>query len=561
MQNKNAFVSQKEVPFPANCTLVSKTDTKGITTYVSDTFVDISGYSREELVGTSHNIVRHPDMPPQAFKWLWDTLKAGRPWRGIVKNRCKNGDHYWVSATVVPLMDEGKFTGYMSVRRAPTREQISSAEALYRELNQSGAEIESKYEGWKFKNWPLKSKLQLVIQGVLLAILTIAQIYVQSSLDDGDDGVLKTQLIFGQVGLHVLLFFAIGYVAVKFILRPLSVVNKEFSHIMQGDLDAELDISIRDEIGDLLCKTQTMNAYLRTMVDEVVSAGENMQVLIREVDSRVSQVAANALTEQDHVQAIAATMEEFSQSVAGVSDMATDSSTDAYAMQQIVEENNRNMELSIIASNKVAETVQCSSKTITNLGDSIQKIGVIANAIKEIADQTNLLALNAAIEAARAGEQGRGFAVVADEVRKLAERTSSSTKDIASTISEIGAISDSAVQTMQDAVTEVQSGIKLIRKNGDGLKEIMSAAVSVAGRIDHIATSAKEQSTAGHEVANSLEGISILVDNNASTAMEAKKVADGLTESAVTLKKAGYPLTKSAMVKVTFLSSTREKRV
>ena len=88
MQNKNAYVSQNEKPFPASGVLVSKTDTKGIVTYANDAFVEISGYSREELVGKSHNIVRHPDMPPQAFKWLWDTLKEERPWRGMVKNRC-----------------------------------------------------------------------------------------------------------------------------------------------------------------------------------------------------------------------------------------------------------------------------------------------------------------------------------------------------------------------------------------------------------------------------------------------------------------------------------------
>ena len=105
MQNKNAYVSQKEVSFPAGSVLISKTDTKGIITYANDAFVEISGYTREELIGKSHNIVRHPDMPPQAFKWLWDTLKSERPWRGIVKNRCKNGDHYWVKANIAPIIE------------------------------------------------------------------------------------------------------------------------------------------------------------------------------------------------------------------------------------------------------------------------------------------------------------------------------------------------------------------------------------------------------------------------------------------------------------------------
>ena len=104
MQNKNAYVTQKEVPFPAGKVVVSKTDTKGIITYANDAFVAISGFSREELIGKSHNILRHPDMPSEVFRWLWDTLKSERPWRGMVKNRCKNGDYYWVNSTVAPII-------------------------------------------------------------------------------------------------------------------------------------------------------------------------------------------------------------------------------------------------------------------------------------------------------------------------------------------------------------------------------------------------------------------------------------------------------------------------
>jgi len=207
------------------------------------------------------------------------------------------------------------------------------------------------------------------------------------------------------------------------------------------------------------------------------------------------------------------------------------------------------MGLSINATSKVAETVKSSSKTISDLGESIQKIGVIANSIKEIADQTNLLALNAAIEAARAGEQGRGFAVVADEVRKLAERTATSTKDIASTIAEITSISNEAVKAMGGAVIEVESGIALIRKNGEGLKEIMNATVSMSSRIDHIALASKEQSAAGENVAKSLEHITSLVDENTRSVQSTKVAAEELAKSADELSRAGYPLTKCAMNK------------
>jgi len=694
MKNKNAFVSQKEVVLDANVVLVTKTDTKGIISYTNDAFCRIAGYTREELIGKSHNVVRHPDMPPAAFKWLWDTLKAERPWRGMVKNRCKNGDHYWVRATVSPVIEGGKIIGYVSVRKAPSKQQIAEAEELYRELNRTGEQVVSRYEKLKFKNWPLINKLQFLIQGTLIVLLTFAQLFIASNLQEesrinaqergvqsaneiidnlnmlmvtgqisdpenrklllhkitssghvksarvvrtnavtdvfgpgvgaesmkdneemqqqaiasgkpsmkfghskaGDPELrvvtpylastdfhgtdctgchqvaanttlgasdividlkpdydrinrMEMQTFAGQIALHIFLFFFIGYCVKRYVHRPLNIVDKEFRNIMEGNLDTELEISVRDELGSLLCEIQSMQCYLRTMVDEIATPVAKMQKQVAEVDGKVTVVAANALTEQDQIQTIAATMEQFSQSIAEVASMAADSLAEMKQTQGIVEENNANMSLSVDATSKVADTVKSSSKTIADLGASIQKIGVIANTIKEIADQTNLLALNAAIEAARAGEQGRGFAVVADEVRKLAERTATSTKDIASTISEITAISNEAVKSMGGAVVEVESGIELIRKNGEGLQEIMAATVSMSERIDHIALASKEQSVAGENVAKSLEQITGLVDENTRSVQMTKTAAEDLAKSADELSRAGYPLTKCAMAK------------
>jgi len=145
----NLPVTQREKPFPQGRYLVSKTDLKGIITYANEAFVELSGFTREELIGKNHNIVRHPDMPPQAFEDLWRTIKAGLPWRGIVKNRAKDGDHYWVDAFVVPIRENDQITGYMSVRSEPTREAVAKAEALYRELNQSKKPLDTSPPWWK----------------------------------------------------------------------------------------------------------------------------------------------------------------------------------------------------------------------------------------------------------------------------------------------------------------------------------------------------------------------------------------------------------------------------
>ena len=127
----NLPVTQHEFDFPEESMLVSSTDTKGIIVHRNPAFIEASGYSHDELVGQPHNLIRHPDMPPQAFKDMWSTVGHGRSWCGIVKNRRQNGDHYWVEANVTPIMENGKPVGYLSVRKVPTREQVRAAEALY----------------------------------------------------------------------------------------------------------------------------------------------------------------------------------------------------------------------------------------------------------------------------------------------------------------------------------------------------------------------------------------------------------------------------------------------
>ncbi len=137
----NLPVTDKEILMQKGEILLSRTDLKGRITYVNDAFVKISGFTRDELIGANHNIVRHPDMPASAYEDLWNNLKQGRPWTAPVKNRAKSGDFYWVEANVVPIFENGQAKEYLSVRYPPTREQVSNAEKLYKLINENKATL------------------------------------------------------------------------------------------------------------------------------------------------------------------------------------------------------------------------------------------------------------------------------------------------------------------------------------------------------------------------------------------------------------------------------------
>ena len=680
----NQPVSQKEKPFPSGMLIVSKTDTKGIITYVNDAFVEMSGFCREELIGKSHNIVRHPDMPPSAFKWLWDTLNAGLPWRGIVKNRCKNGDHYWVKALASPIKEKGKLIGYLSVRREPSRNEITSSEALYRQLNASGAAIGSKFDRYKFKNLSLRLKLQLLLQPVLFIVLACATYFLyeqmkstmldnaqkrveatamqvidsanmlmvtgmisepenrklmlqkitegqrlkslrllrteqvvkqfgpglpeehlddplvkevidssvkqgksvtyfsQSTVDgkflyraitpyieshsfhgtdclschtvaegssngasdmtlDLTDDFQKLQhllniLIISQIALQLFIYLVMKISFNKFVERPLVGMEKRFEEVIEGDLNGNIGIDGRDEIGVLFCKLQVMQSQIQVMLDEMALAADVIMERSTELDDKVNQVTEHSSNQRNDIQQISNSMDEFNKSVLQVAQDANSSAGAAISSQELIEESNRKIEKTIESTASAVEAVRVSSNSINELNVAIQQIGDISKNIKEIADQTNLLALNAAIEAARAGEQGRGFAVVADEVRKLAERTGSSTSDIAKMIENIHSVTQSVVVSMDQAIREVEQEAVIVHENSETLKKVIETSRRVTANAQRIASESEAQSVASENVSHSLEKVTGLVNSNAQIAEDAKRASQELSKSATDLQ-------------------------
>ena len=686
----NQPVTGREHPFPQGKTVISYTNLKGQITRANEAFVELSGYDREELIGQPHNIVRHPDMPPEAFRDLWDTLKQGRPWSGLVKNRRKNGDHYWVRAYASPLADG---SGYVSVRVAATREETSSAEQLYARM-QSGSGIKlnegqvvgngvfaaltgrigrisivsrlwmmavsglagfmlaigvgwyglqhstealhsvyedralpmydlsqfdahtamsysevllafqhdpaghvaaihdhpldrhlknttdlraeaeewwgkyrsgelnaderkladdvgAKYTAWKAKQDEALTALNSKNFGTaILAAYLKAGREERRSMHEAVDKLITYQteiareeyehaqeqsrigavvftllLVFGTLGMVFQSWFLI-----RRIKGGLGASREAANAIAAGDLTRPLPAPSGDEIGNLIASLSVMRNNLHELIASVRDGISDLNKTSGDVSDSAHSSSKVTEMQSEAASGMAAAMEELSVSIDQVSEHASEayrlsqtSSGQASEGGSIIHEAATEMENIATAVNGVAGTIR-------GLEEYSIQISGIANTIREIADQTNLLALNAAIEAARAGEQGRGFAVVADEVRKLAERTATSTQEISGMIAKIQNGTKMAVQEMEIGVQRVNDGVNLARKAGDSVSSIRDAAQQAAHAVDDITSAIQEQSIAARDIAQRIEKIAQGTEENSMAASQTASSARQMTE-------------------------------
>ena len=248
----NMPITDNQVVMQDGQTLVSKTDLKGALTYVNRAFLDISGFTMEELMGKNHNIVRHPDMPPEAFADLWATLKNGRPWTAMVKNRCKNGDYYWVVANATPVFQNGQVVEYMSVRSKPTHEQIRQAEVLYADLKDGKVALNEgriKEAGIaaviaRYKSVPLAHKL-MASQGILAAVIALVtySLFVDSSV------LSPLIMMVSAVGLALAL--VITHSSSSEMLKGMKEVADHARSLASGDFSRQISVDRDNEVSDL----------------------------------------------------------------------------------------------------------------------------------------------------------------------------------------------------------------------------------------------------------------------------------------------------------------------
>ncbi|MDP2788318.1 MAG: methyl-accepting chemotaxis protein [Pseudomonadota bacterium] len=686
----NQPVTGQEYPTRNDAAFITHTDAKGRITRANDEFIEASGYTREELIGQSHNIVRHPDMPVEAFRDLWATLKRGRPWTGLVKNRRKNGDHYWVRANTSPTAD-----GYTSVRGKPSRQEIDAAEALYRDMrNDAGIKLDGGYlvptglaglrqrlfgrmriaqrlwlmistaallflvavaVGWQglgdarsalksvyedravpmhdlsrfnslikenyaevlrgFQHDPAgqlhavhdhptslhidavknrraeldalwnkymatflteeekvlaadfveKRKAWTEKLGVAVAALaandyssaTMAA-FLKAGREEGiaaetamdrlmeyqvlqakqqfeaaeviyqrDIMIFGLLLVLGLVGVLSQAILTIGHIT-----RSLRAAGEAAETIASGDLTRPMPRAGEDEIGDLMAKLGVMR---NTLHELIASISQNMKALNHSAGDLSSSAASSARATEMQAEAassMAASVEQLSVSIDQVEEHAREAHSVTQASSTQSSEGGRIIHEAAAEMGHIADAVNNTAGTIKELEGYSDQISSIVQVIKDIADQTNLLALNAAIEAARAGEQGRGFAVVADEVRKLAERTAKSTQEIGAMIGKIQQGTQRAVQEMEAGVQRVGEGVNLAHKAGDSVISIRDSAERATRAVDDIGLALKEQAVAARDIAQKVERIAQGSEENSAAVTQTAAAANHMEQLA-----------------------------
>jgi aerotaxis receptor len=517
---KNLPVTDNEVMFGEDERIISTTNLKGIITSVNDTFVHISGFSRDELIGFNHNVVRHPDMPPLAYENLWHTIKSGKPWIGLVKNRCKNGDYYWVHAYVSPIYEGDVIAGYQSVRYKPSREQIARAETLYARINKNGGKL-GLIGNLQFH---LNQGSRTFVALVMLPLIAAIAGYLTGRLSLLDTAIMGV----ADIPLAGVFAFMLNRPFAR--LRDIgkSIADNEllaFVYSGNGQEAATAEhamMMLQSKLNTAVGRLHQFSGFLCSAADNAASAARRSDENVQRIESEIEQVATA-------VNEMSATVEE-------IANNANSTADKTLSTRSQVDDGNSTLQDAMNEITDLSQHVERTGEVINKLSQDFHNVDSVLRFIEEISEQTNLLALNAAIEAARAGEHGRGFAVVADQVRMLANQTKESTNNIKTLLAALNSDMTSVKGDMDGSRSQMQQVLEKIGHLRKDLDRIQESILTVTEMNTSIASAVHEQHTVMEEVNRNIHNISEVSNLSAQDAKESTKAAMELGENAQALK-------------------------
>lgn len=500
----NLPVSNHEYPFPSGATLVSVTDIKGRILYCNEMFAEVSGFTMDELLGQSHNIIRHPDIPEEIFRDLWQTIQNGRPWSSILKNRRQDGSHYWVVANVTPLSDADGSIGYMSVRTEATREQIEAAGRLCEQMRnekESGRRLTTVFRGGRVLRLTLLGRLTEILRPDLSAKLLLGLALLAAIASGvtwwGQQASIPVAWTVAACAVTVSVLWSIMR---RWFVAPIDALTRCANRIAACDLTQVITRDRNDRYGELQAALGQMSVNLQSIVRDARDQNMRMLSSMRGMSKDNRELAQRTEGQAASLQQTATALEQVTTAARATAESANNvalASTQALAVTE-----------------RSAASVDELGQTMESIREASDRIHDIIKVIDGIAFQTNILALNAAVEAARAGEAGKGFAVVASEVRALAQRTSTAAAEISGLISESGSRiaeghkkSSTALASMTEAVagirsvhTAVSEIDQVMAEQLGGISQINSAIGSLDGATRENVTFAATMATATLEL-------------------------------------------------------------